>query len=114
MAITAGDHGSSFPKQRHHRVARRGCLPSVAVEGASPEEDFGDFPLCRTRASPIEGSQSSGQSSPLLACQTGIRRNGPTVERREKALDRLDPVKSLEIERYDRDPPTRGWLVAGA
>lgn len=30
------------------------------------------------------------------------------MERREKALDRLDPIKSLEIKRYDRDPPTRG------
>lgn len=88
-------------------------MPIVTIKGRDAEHDSGDFLLGCAVAIAIKGLQHSSQSCATLMRQSGIRRNGASVNGREQAADSLEAVKSLDPERNERGKRRVGWRVGG-
>lgn len=102
-AIAPGDHGAGIPEQGLHSVAVRRRLPFVPTEVADMKDDLCDFQLGCTGTEAVKGLQHTAQSSSPLAGQPRVRRNGPTVQRGEQPVNRLEPIDASRTKRYRSD-----------
>jgi hypothetical protein len=102
FSIAARDHGAGISQERLHGMTGRRCLPIVTAELADREEDLRDFLLGRAIALTVEGLQHAARPHPLLMGQPGVRWDHAPVERREKTVDGLDAIKTIDAERHER------------
>ena len=56
-AIATRSHGMGLPQQRHHRIANRGRLPGITIEGPYTEEHLADFSVRRSSTLSVEGPE---------------------------------------------------------
>ena len=100
LAVAARDHGTGIPEQGFDRVANRGVLPLIAAQASDMKNDLSDILLRCAVSCPVEGLQHPARSCPLLPSQAGIRGNGSTMQRRQKAMDGLEAVEAFDAERH--------------
>ncbi len=65
--------------------------------------------LCRAIANAVDRAQHAPRTRTLLVRYPGVRRDGAAMESREQSMNRLKPVETVEVERYDG----RDWRRAG-
>lgn len=82
-------------------MARRRSLPFVAVEGRSSENYPCNVLLRCTVASAVDSAQHALCPRALLASYPCVRRDGAAVDFREQTMDGLEPVETIEVERYN-------------
>jgi hypothetical protein len=84
-------------------------LPFVAAEIAGSEESLCNVQLSRAIANAVECSQHALCPRALLGRYPGVRRDGAAMNGREQTMDGLEPVETVDVERYDG----RDWRRAG-
>ena len=101
FAIPSRDHLAGISQQSSDRMAGRCGLPFVAGDLANSEHDLRNILLRGAISRAVESLQHAPRSRPLLGCHTRVRRNGATMDCREKSMNGFEPVKSFEIKRDD-------------
>ena len=82
-------------------MARRRGLPFVAVEGRRSENNPRNVLLGCTVSCTVDSAQHAFCAGALLVRYPGVGRDGAAMNLREQTMNGLEPVETIDVERYD-------------